>query len=348
MSASPAYILSPTDVRNIRAYVHAKYAAMPGEKRAEIVADAIWRIIDKQLPDFDPPLKRKLIGTLIRTTVLEQQRPVGADDIYRLCMELDRSDERIAGPLQAWLRRQEELLGWGGPETLPEGASAWPDRRVAPSAASRLLGAQRRKRLYIYGALFVLLAAASAAYGTSLDMLRAPSDAAASPPAVQAAPQAPPPAASGQALNELPEELRYAPVERERLLAYLDAKSSLLADAPYFGDIMGVAEQFDIHPALLFAVTGQEQAFVPRTHQRAEEIVNNPFNVFHSWQHFNTTTKESAEIAARTINRLSKDRPPDVDPFVWINREYAEDPNWSAGVRSIFEAIMRHLANAGD
>jgi hypothetical protein len=123
----------------------------------------------------------------------------------------------------------------------------------------------------------------------------------------------------------------------------LTSRNSLLADEPYFTDIMMTAKEFDIHPALLFAITGQEQGFVPKNNKRAREIVNNPFNVYYSWQDFNTTTKESAQIAARTINRLSKDRPEGTEPLVWINRQYAEDPNWSTGVSSIFRSIISHL-----
>src|SRR5690606_7833302 len=124
---------------------------------------------------------------------------------------------------------------------------------------------------------------------------------------------------------------------------YLESKSSVLADQPYFDAIISAAEDFDLHPVLLFAITGQEQGFVPKTNKQHKEIANNPFNVFHSWQDFNTNIEQSAEIAARTVFNLSKDRPDDVDPFTWINRKYAEDPKWSDGVRSIFATIVHYL-----
>ena len=95
MTADHAYVLTPTDVRNIRNYVLSKYAAMNSAKRAEIVADAVSRIIHRQLPDFDYATKHRLTSQLIRTTVLEEKRPVSADDIYALCMELDLNDERV-------------------------------------------------------------------------------------------------------------------------------------------------------------------------------------------------------------------------------------------------------------
>jgi hypothetical protein len=145
------------------------------------------------------------------------------------------------------------------------------------------------------------------------------------------------------AVNGLPAELRYTEVNRSRLLKYLRSKSSLLAERPYFEAIMSTAEKMNIHPLLLFAITGQEQAFVPKDHKQAKRIANNPFNVFHSWKEYNTTIEQSANIAARTILRISKDRPEGKDALTWINREYAEDPNWSKGVRSIMEAMKRYI-----
>ncbi|MHA7963311.1 hypothetical protein ACX93W_04125 [Paenibacillus sp. CAU 1782] len=347
MTANPAYILTPTDVKNIRGYVHNKYAAMPSDKRVEIVADAVQRIIHRQLPDFELSLKQRLTSELIRSTVMQEQRPVSADDVYRLCLELDQNDEKIAGPLQKWINVQGERLA------AADGAlSAVSSRNQAldvqgASATATLLpevgetSRPKQKKTLLYSLLFVLLAGCSIIYAAGY--MTTPSVAVNDEMTSVALnnPQQGPVMPS--LLNELPAEMRYAEVAPEALLSYLTSRNSLLADEPYFNDIMVTAKEFDIHPALLFAITGQEQAFVPRDNKRAREIVNNPFNVFHSWQDYNTTTRESAQIASRTINRLSKDRPNGTEPLVWINRQYAEDPNWSTGVASIFKAIVNHL-----
>ncbi|OBR66962.1 hypothetical protein A7K91_21790 [Paenibacillus oryzae] len=346
MTANPAYILTPTDVKNIRGYVHTKYAAMPNDKRVEMVADAVQRIIHRQLPDFELSLKQRLTGELIRSTVLQEQRPVSADDVYRLCLELDHSDEKIAGPLQRWIDLQGEKLASG--EVVPiafsgsaaSGANAEALPPAALSGAGELSRPKQRKTL-LYSLLFVLLASCLGLYGAGY--LTMPSTAETQDTAF-IAPSGPEQELAAPAmLNELPADMKFVDVSREALLSYLTSRNSLLADEPYFTDIMVTAQEFDIHPALLFAITGQEQGFVPKDNKRAREIVNNPFNVFYSWQDFNTTTKESAQIAARTINRLSKDRPEGTEPLVWINRQYAEDPNWSTGVSSIFRSIVSHL-----
>lgn len=342
MPAEHAYVLTPTDVRNIRSYVHRKYASMPSDQRAEIVADAVARIIHNQLPEFAPDIKKKLTYSLIRSTVLEQQRPVRPDDIYVLCMELDQDDPAIAEPFRRWTREQEASLKETEAGTLLQSRQEHSGTALIlpmPSAVATVIARRRNRSRALYGALTICVVAASLLFGWSMAGERSQEPVGDGTKAELHTPAEVPAAP----LNELPEQLRYEIVEKEKLIAFLESKSSILADSPYIDAILKTAKEFDIHPAFLIAITGQEQGFVPRKHERAEEIANNPFNVFHSWQEFNTTIEQSSQIAARTITRLSKDRPSDVDPFTWINREYAEDPNWSKGVRTIFNAIMQTL-----
>lgn len=153
--------------------------------------------------------------------------------------------------------------------------------------------------------------------------------------------QARPAGASSDCLpaNMLPEELKYRPVDLLKLRNCLLNRNSVLADEPYFTTIIKTAEEFNINPLLLFAITGQEQSFVPRTEINAGKIANNPFNVHNSWLEYNTSIRDSARIASITIVNLSENRPPSVDPISWINRRYSEDPDWWVGVRRIFEEL---------
>ncbi|MTV51035.1 hypothetical protein GJ688_19235 [Heliobacillus mobilis] len=140
--------------------------------------------------------------------------------------------------------------------------------------------------------------------------------------------------------NELPDILRYHPVDVEALRQWLQQKNSLLADEPYLSTIINTSKEYDIHPFLMIAITGQEQAFVPRTVDNARKIANNPFNVYHSWQDYNTNINDSARIAAVTIINLSKDRPVKADPIAWINTRYSEDNRWFIGVEAIFTQLV--------
>lgn len=245
-------------------------------------------------------------------------------------------------------------------DTSPAAASAGTaqhtaaDTNVVPLAGTRVvplfpLLRLTRPRMH-FALLAVLLASGMTVYGM-----------AANPRGEAAPPAFPPPIPESMSHdyillpstsyvegNELPARLRYREVDREKLQDYLAGRQSLLRQEPYFTTILDTAREFDIHPLLLFAITGQEQAFVPDDHPQADRIVNNPFNVYHSWQDFNTTTAHSAAVASRTIIRLSQNRPAGIDPVEWINREYAEDPLWHRGVNSLFAAMERYIAEGAE
>lgn len=137
----------------------------------------------------------------------------------------------------------------------------------------------------------------------------------------------------------LPNSFNYKNINEVKLLEFLNGKNSMLAEEPYFSAIIRTSKEFNLNPNILFAITGQEQSFVPRNHENAEKIANNPFNVFHSWQEYNTDIYDSSRIVARTVINLSKDKPNNIDIFDWINSKYADDNNWGRGVKEIFDTI---------
>ena len=143
----------------------------------------------------------------------------------------------------------------------------------------------------------------------------------------------------------LPDDLKYTEIDIDKLKNWLNGRNSILADEPYTSAIIDAAKEYDLNPILLFAITGQEQSFVPKTNKNALAIANNPFNVHHSWQEYNTNVSDSAKIAANTIVNLSKGRPDSMNPLAWINLRggtggYAEDSNWWIGVSNIFNQIQ--------
>lgn len=141
----------------------------------------------------------------------------------------------------------------------------------------------------------------------------------------------------------LHEELRYTEIDRASLKKWLAGKNSLLSEEPYFSAIIGTAKKYDIHPFLLFAITGQEQAFVPKNKSNAKKIANNPFNVYGSWQDYNTNIYDTSELAAKVIIKSSKDRPVYINAIKWINRKYAEDENWWKSVAAIFDKMKSEI-----
>jgi len=139
----------------------------------------------------------------------------------------------------------------------------------------------------------------------------------------------------------LPEYLQYKTINLDILTQWLKEKNSILAQEEYFTSIHNISKEYNINPLLMFAITGQEQAFVPNTNVDASDMANNPFNVFGSWEAYNTDIDDAARIAAKTIINLSKDCPPDEDPIKWINRKYAEDQNWHIGVTKIYTQLEK-------
>lgn len=146
-------------------------------------------------------------------------------------------------------------------------------------------------------------------------------------------------------LDGLHDGLRYEAVDEGRLRKWLEGKNSILAEEPYFSAIIDTSRKYGIHPALMFAIVGQEQGFVPKASAAAERIANNPFNVYGSWEKYNTDIYDSSRLAAGTIIEASRNRPAYMNGIKWINRRYAEDPNWWNGVSSIFDQIKKEIAD---
>lgn len=319
-------VLSLDSVDRIRGYVKHKYVNLPKEKHAEIVADAIVKIIERQLPAFEPQVKQQLCNELVKRIVVGEQRPVSLDDINLACEQLAAKDVETQQRLSEW-RNANGMLEASTQRTMVDKLAG----QLEQLFHSKLV---RQSVLYGLGCFMIVL--------TAYVVQPAAKQQTASLPIVQ---QTTTIELNALPYNELPAMYQYQQVDDDKLKAYLETRKSLLGEDPYYGAIVATAKEFNISVVLLFAITGQEQGFVHRDHDQADEIANNPFNVFHSWEDYNTTIEDSAAIAARTLVNLSKDRPEDVDPLVWINRKYAEDPNWSKGVSSLFQTITNYINN---
>lgn len=324
-------VLSIDSVDRIRVYVKHKYHHLPREKHAEIIADAIVKIIERQLPDFEAAMKQQICQELIQDVVIKEKRPVSLQDIDTACTS---HIEQAAGEDAAALEQFEQWRAQNG-MVLPE---PQPKSDKLLSRIQSWLSQSKRALMYACGCLVIVLAA------YSFSVLNASSQETTQPATEETGIATTVKAETSLPPNELPPLYQYAEVDRDKLKAYLDTRQSKLVEEPYFDALLRTAKEFNISPILLFAITGQEQGFVHREHEQADKIANNPFNVFHSWQDYNTTIEDSAAIAARTIVNLSKDRPEGVNAIVWINRKYAEDPNWSTGVLSLFDTITAYIS----
>ncbi len=147
-------------------------------------------------------------------------------------------------------------------------------------------------------------------------------------------------------------DLAYRPLNIDAMAAYLNGRGAMMGDRGVLQMIDQAGKAKGVDPYLLLAITGAEQSFVPRSNNHASQIVKNPWNVFGCWckgKGATLTTEQAAEIAANTIIKLSKDRPPGMNPIQWLNMPpggnprgyYAGDGSWWIHVSSIRNDLLK-------
>lgn len=350
---------------------------MPAANQAEIIADAIVRTIRKRLPEWPEALRADVADRLVASCVVGEQREVYPTDVLRVCGDLALADEAHAISLLGWLndwtddvwtldriadRTEQGLVLRSDPAemlftraTSIDSAShinvsrsnanlkaksginadaAHADTAVNDSATPRTgwLSPAALRPLVLAAMTLLTLA------GILLATMQRSDRAAQSPRSNFIADEAAFQPAPNQTDDSAP--FAYAPFDTEAVRTYLAGRNSLLAERPYFEAIVESARRHGIDPLLLFAVAGQEQGFVPKSAKKAKQIANNPFNVFNSWETYNTNISDSSGIAAKLLAKLAAGIPEGEEPFAWMNRTYAEDPRWSDGVRAIYDKLI--------
>lgn len=147
--------------------------------------------------------------------------------------------------------------------------------------------------------------------------------------------------------------LRYQNLSPSVLYSFVQSKNSAfsLADVQTICD---VAKSYDVNPALMLAITGQELDFVQKGTPYESWKLDNPFDVFGSWALYHTTIAESASYAAEILQvKLSIAPPSGEDPIIWINDPnnhagngvYATNTTWADGVKIFYEEIEAYSAS---
>jgi len=157
-----------------------------------------------------------------------------------------------------------------------------------------------------------------------------------------------PPGSSGPGKVNTMDIFTYKPLQIEATMKYLEKKKSSFADRSILEMLNRVGKEKNIDPHLLLAIPGQEQGFVPKSNNHAAAIMRNPWNVFGCWcsgKGSRLTTEEAAKVAANTIIKLSKGRPPGRDPIQWLSANdnpggyYAEHDSWWRGVTKFYNIL---------
>ncbi len=347
-------VLKHTDVLLLKEYIGKKYSQT--DNRAAILANAVHRIIDGQLPGFAEKSRAELRINILKKAVLKNHYTIGADEVFRACLVPGNNDEHYLKLLTTWVnlqqsvpvaqetlvnfinsihRQSEDLLEHYDLDLVIDRLEELETTSVQPLPVfwSKL---HRNKIPLAIAALVLLISLIGNILCNTLSPFSGSTLTVGNPGPNQVQQYSGIP-------NQLPAHLKYRPINETGLKDFLTKKNSLLAETPYFSAIIQAAEEFNVNPLLLFAIAGHEQAFVAKTHKDARKIANNPFNVYHSWREYNTDIRDSARIAARTVVNSSNDRPESVDPIIWINNKYAEDKNWWKGVSQILENLEKEV-----
>jgi hypothetical protein len=344
---------------DIKRCIAQKYPHYSERKSALLFASTVYKIVDKNIIHFDPNTQAEIKKNLLKEVVKKEVFDINAYDIFTACIALNLSDENFIDNLTAWMNHNQPICFSksqvsqltlelknpnmsASPTLLHEETPVISEtkahflstllstltryQRIVPVAVATMLG------------LFVLY---SVLYHESIRHEESISSHLVSIPDtkndrletdVHLK-------VKEESNNTLHRDLQYKEINTEALNMWLSEKNSMLAEEPYFNSIILAAKEHNINPLLMFAITGQEQSFVPRSNAKASSIANNPFNVYGSWIKYNTDIADTSRIAARTIVNLGKDCPESENPVKWINKKYAEDPNWHLGVSQILSEL---------
>ncbi|NEW05767.1 hypothetical protein GK047_07010 [Paenibacillus sp. SYP-B3998] len=316
-------IIDDVAMIKIKQYIERKHPEFTSSQKAALLANAVHRIIDQHLPDFEEKTKKTVRGELLTQLGSKERFTLMTTHIFETCKKLNL-EESDKNQLTLWTNQHQ-------PANMEEGSAV---SQHEESSQERLWGLRFSWRLACVGSLIlalVLIISPQGEGGIFHQKQIGTEEAIPAEPTIQL------PA------SVLPSEYTYRDLQTDKLKAWLQAKQSLLAEEPYFTAILTAAEESNIHPLLLFAITGQEQAYVPKDRKQAKQIANNPFNIYNSWKTYNTNITDSARIASKTILTISRNRPVEAHPIAWLNTKYAEDPNWWIGVTSIFEKMRKEI-----
>lgn len=344
-------IISSENISALRNYISKKHPNLSSREASILLVNSIHKIIDNNLLQFDEDHRNKIRQILIGNSVHKSSFMITADEILYAFTDICEDKEDYINNLFAWINEahnievtKEQLVHIIDEIKKQDTEYVNKDIQLEPEdillnneeigEASHLPVYKKTINKYLGIAICGFFIAIFSLSILIKDRKTENVEVVAADEVIEM---------EIRDINELPLEFKYKNIEIEKLREWLKDRNSRLADEPYLSAIVGAAEEFDINPILMIAIVGQEQGFVPKTHEHADKIANNPFNVYGSWIDYNTDIFDSSKIAAVTLVNLSKNRPSHIDPIKWINRKYAEDENWHKGVSKIFYMLSEEI-----
>lgn len=356
MSLKQMIIFSYQDLMRIKGSIANSYAHLSAADRAEILSFAIHNHLDKHLLGINDPERADIRLDIIKNTLGKHIYDITKKDVFDSITTLDLSKEALLPLLEDWLEKNAGYIA------SKDFLDAYLNGREMEPLSNRTEIAAINSKYTLFRNMYIA-AALLVAFILTLIVWRPFS-----------VPQILDTAVYLQLPGITDDYLGLCSLDRVYLLDFSDPlnpvretlpfglgthnnigtfgfehfhyfnvkhyiaknRNGLIANPEYFNRIIHLAYLNDVDPLLLFAIIGQEQAFVNREAIESSLVINNPFNVFHSWQDYNTTLRDSTKIAINTIKiRMSK-KPTDISPIYWLGEVYAEDPEWHVGVSLIY------------
>ncbi|MHB9143042.1 MAG: hypothetical protein ACYC25_14320 [Paludibacter sp.] len=360
-------VLQSGHILTIRNYIEKKYPTYSTQQHSIILADAINKVIDEHIPYFTKEIRDQVKFEVLQKAVINNNYDICGSDIFRACLYIKDTGENFNSSLIDWLNKncctpiiekQLELLLTKVANSYHEYVNYELDYIISNSEQNVEIGnsstlidtsysgeyfVDRLRTTYDYlnGKIsikgipyHILVATLLLSVSLSTFLFVGRQDNIVIRETIQE---------QNPIKEQQMSELQYRQIDKNSLLQYLSKRESLLCEEPYFSSIIQASQEYDLNPLVLFAIAGQEQAYVPKNEKDAKLIANNPFNVFGSWQKYNTDILDSSRIAANFIVTLSENRPSSIDPLVWINTKYAEDKTWNVGVRKLLEELDKEV-----
>lgn len=344
-------ILSIQEIMQIKTHIAQQNTHLPSSKRAELLSIAIHTHLDQHLTGVDSDYRTQLRHRLLSATVAQHNYTISQLDVLTSISALDLDQSIKTELAKKWLHASTTLsftyedlasyLNVAPPEAIAKNRSPWvivtlcfmiivmmgytllPRLQPIPAPTVASISRQNLTKnhlgLYALDRVYLITEVTTDDVG-QLNVVH------------QTVPFG---------LNREPFPFPYKTFDYFAVKNYIaDQRKGLIGSSLHFNTIITLAQANDIDPLFLFAIIGQEQAFVPTGSYRATDVINNPFNVFNSWLTFNTSLEESTQIAINTIKNRMRSLPEQTSPFIWLNGIYAEDENWHVGVRLIYQHLQ--------
>ncbi|OPY56304.1 MAG: hypothetical protein A4E55_02131 [Pelotomaculum sp. PtaU1.Bin035] len=102
-------IMGSKDIFILRDYIGKKYPDSNINERANILANAVHRIIDGHLQEFNDKYRFQIRESLLRKAVSKNHYAINNDDIFKTCIAIHNHEEDYTEALTGWVNRQQEI-----------------------------------------------------------------------------------------------------------------------------------------------------------------------------------------------------------------------------------------------